>query len=148
MYSSPSPRESSRVLTRTSILFVIPSWYAYNQRLYYYSLILLVNTILSINYWRNPVYGLRRNLDVFFAKFSAGIFLVSGIYYVKEWNVLYNLLLLQLICFYVVGQYLADIKNHSTWYRYHAIFHVYCLVCQFLVLYSIKNTDQLKINVT
>jgi hypothetical protein len=88
-------------------------------------------------------------MDVHFAKFSFGIFLVSGIYYVKSWTIVYNILLLQLIGFYVLGQYLADIKNECTWYRYHAIFHVYGLICQLVVLYSINDyNDQLKINVT
>ena len=145
MYSSPNPQDSSKLLTKTSFLFIVSGVYAYQYHLYWYSLVLLLNTILSVNFWRNPVYGFRRNLDIYFAKFSFCVFFINGVYYTKFLNTLYNLLVLQLICFYIVAQYLSDIKKDYTWYRYHAIFHVYCLICQLIVLHSINDNTQLKL---
>ena len=139
MYSSPSPQESSKLLTKTSLLFVISGAYAYHLELYYYSLLLLLNTVLSVNYWRKPVYGTRRNLDKFFAKVSFVIFLTSGVYYVRTWLMIPGtLLLFQIIYYYMVGQHLADVKKYKLWYYYHAMFHFYALLNQLVILYSIN----------
>jgi hypothetical protein len=138
MYSSPSPRESSKLLTKTSFLFLIPGVYAFQHELYYYSLVLLLTTGISFNFWRKPVYGLRRNIDLVYAKLSFVIFFVSGVYYVRIYLSLYYTLLF-LMLYYFQTAYVLSQKRVYNWYRYHALFHLIVAIEQFLILYAIKN---------
>ena len=60
----------SSILLKTSIVFGINSLYGFYNYIYYNMEcvdVLINNTILfftSINYWRKPVKGLRRNIDM------------------------------------------------------------------------------------
>ena len=131
--------DHSRWLVLSSFLFMIPSAFAYNHNLYYHSSLLLLTTLVSINYWRDATYSWRRNLDIFVARTSFLTFMSTGIIYVRYMP-------------YVVGGY-AGLgcltlsynvsgklwnENNPNWYKYHALFHILLVGEILLILDSIR----------
>ena len=49
-------------LVLSSLLFTIPSFYAYHNKLYFYSTLLFFISLISVNYWRKATYSWRRNM--------------------------------------------------------------------------------------
>jgi hypothetical protein len=134
-YDIASRKDASLVLTCSSFLFIIPSVYAYKVGLYYYTLILIITSLVSANYWRNPEHGLRRNLDIMLAKTTFVIFFIDGIYFVKTNIVLAYLILIAMVyCFFSSGC-LSSIR-YTKWYYYHASFHFLVMSEQMLIIYN------------
>ena len=131
----------SKWLVLTSCSFLIPALYAYYINLYFYSILLIVTTIVSINHWIKPYYSWMRTADLIVAKFSFTIFAINGLIYVKNMNcmlVSYLFLNAILLCYYY-SLLLYKTKNHN-WYKYHMTFHVLVMFEQLIVLYSIHTT--------
>ena len=89
------------------------------------SVILLLTSLISMNYWRDPKRGWRRNADLIFAKFSLLINCYYGFKYTR-----YPPYLIIVSCIFPV---LPWVYNQSTkriaqkdpdWVRYHFVFHV------------------------
>jgi hypothetical protein len=57
-------------LVISSHFFLVPAYIAYKNSYYGYATISLITTIVSVNFWRNPIPGFRRNLDLVVAKIS------------------------------------------------------------------------------
>lgn len=130
----------SRCLTISSFFFCFPSIYAYYNNLYIYFILLVCTSMISALYWIYPIESWRRNLDLFFAKISFTIFVLSGIIYIKD---TYYLLfgysgLFILLYFYYLSYKLHLIKNNN-WYKYHILFHFIMMCEQFIILDSIIN---------
>jgi hypothetical protein len=80
-----------------------------------------VVAIVSANYWRNPVVGLRRDIDLVVAKVSFGIYFVHGLYKPDVWDVM--------TLGGIVGCYCLSWKCHELssntpyWILFHSLFH-------------------------
>jgi len=116
--------EQSKWICLSSLLFLIPAYYSYRIRYYHYSFILILITIVSINYWRNPLYSLRRTMDYILAvSFNIWITLLAVIYirepilFVSFWGI-YCVLI---YCNHMSGVFLD--KEDENWWKYHVICH-------------------------
>jgi hypothetical protein len=58
----------TKYLTLSSLLFLIPAYYAYNSNMYNHTILLILTSLISANYWRKATYSWRRNLDLIFSK--------------------------------------------------------------------------------
>ena len=59
---------TSKLLTASSLLFTIPGIYSYiHYNMIYSPLLVLSTSLVSVNYWRNPLYDWRRQLDLYFS---------------------------------------------------------------------------------
>jgi hypothetical protein len=130
----------TNLLIFTSVMFfLVPCIYAYYYNLYFYSSILFIEILISINYWRKPTYSWRRTLDLFFAKVLLIIFTITGIMNVNYTPYIilgYSGLFLALYFYYLSEKY-SNLKN-KLWYRYHILFHFIAMLEILLVLNSIK----------
>ena len=63
-------KNDTNILCYTSLLFLVPTIYAFENGLYIYSLFVLLMGLFSMNFWRKPKYGLRRNCDIVYANFA------------------------------------------------------------------------------
>ena len=77
------PWNKCRYLTLTSCLFFTSAIYSYSCRLYLLALIAALTSAISANFWRNPVPGIRRDIDLIYSKVAFCIFLSNGIYYIR-----------------------------------------------------------------
>ena len=74
----------SRWLVVSSSFFLIPSLYGYYIKFYGFSILLLLTSLISANYWRKATYSWRRTTDLIFAKISFVIFVSNGLIYVRN----------------------------------------------------------------
>ena len=69
----------------SSLFFLFPATLAVqHKKLYYLAILYTSTTLASLNYWRYPVPGLRRNIDLIVARISFLITLISGIIFIKN----------------------------------------------------------------
>ena len=57
------PEEYSQIIFTSSFLFGVTAIYAYVKKRYDISILLIIMLIASLNYWRDPRRGVRRNID-------------------------------------------------------------------------------------
>ena len=106
-----APWNITKYLTVSSFLFIIPAIYSYYKNLYLYSIVLFLTSIFSANYWRLAIYGLRRNLYLFFSKISFIIFFSTGIkniYYIPI--ISYPILFVIGYCYYMSHNLFTPVK--------------------------------------
>jgi len=120
------PFTESKYLLLSSCFFVYPSYIAYNRGNNIHSAIIFMIFLFSVNYWRNPTYGWRRNLDLIWAKSTFVIYGSYGLYYIREPYTYYifcqNMILIML-CYYLSCKHYK--RNEKIWLLYHILLHYY-----------------------
>jgi hypothetical protein len=138
-------QEESIYLVFTSCLFIIPAMYSYSKSLISYFVLLALCSIISINYWRKPQYGWRRNIDHIYAKILFFIFLFNGFIHINQPRYKFisclNLLFL-LLCYYLSNTTYDQNNKYNTtcglyWYNYHMLFHILLTINMLIILYHI-----------
>jgi predicted ATPase len=123
-------------LIASSMLFLLPSMYAYYKNKNVLSMVSLCNTLCSIYYWINPVYGLSRNLDLIVSKVGGVIYFFYG--YRNIHSSLQRLLgysnLMLLLQFYFLSCKTYS-KNKYQWIYYHVGFHICSCIGKLIVLF-------------
>ena len=110
-----SPMASQAILSSsysglTSVFFAVYKEY------YYLALSGFICVMTSINFWRNPILGLRRNMDFLMAFINFGLV----VYYSNSWLHVYNLAIA------VVSFNIACLLWHIEypyWFVFHVTFH-------------------------
>lgn len=129
--------KESRWIVLTSFSFMVPSIFAFFHKFYFYSVLLMMTTLISANYWRKATYSWRRNMDLFFAKISFFIFLYNGILYVR--TPVYIMMgfpgLFVIVYFYYMSCKNYEKKNNM-WVIFHCMFHLLMMGEQFIILDS------------
>jgi len=128
----------TKYLTLSSLLFLIPAYYAYNHNMYDHSIMLTMTSLISANYWRKATYSWRRNLDLIFSKISFGIYIYNGVKYSSSLKELIEgifRLLLMFHCFFISGK-LFKLKDDN-WYKFHFTFHILIAFEQLRILKNI-----------
>ena len=74
-----------KYLLFSSSFFIIPFLFSFIRKpfIYILSLDYFITFVCSINYWKYPVIGIRRNIDLFVANSSFIITFTYGVLYVK-----------------------------------------------------------------
>jgi hypothetical protein len=109
-------------LTCTSNFILISIYYSYKLGLYIEMVFCIFTLLTSINYWRYPKLGFRRNLDRF-AVISS--FSVQTIH-LRNQPSFYQYLFLNLfsISFYIISNYFQSKKMMNLNVFFHSIFHL------------------------
>jgi hypothetical protein len=129
----------SKWLVLSSGFFVIPSVYSYYIEFYGFSILLLLTSLVSANYWRKATYSWRRTTDLVFAKISFTIFVSNGLIYVRNIPYIitgYSGLVLLIYCYYL-SDTLSKMKNED-WFKYHMLFHLIMTYEQLIIIDSIR----------
>ncbi len=136
-----APWITTRWLVLSSLLWIGPSIYAYVNNLHSYAFLLVVTSLVSVNYWRKATYSWRRNIDLFVAKIAVSVFVLTGIYYIKTVSYFiigYGGLIGLLYCYYRSNK-LYQLQNPS-WYKYHMAFHTIMTYEEIIILNSILDS--------
>ena len=81
----PLPNKISDYLLCTSILIGLTALITFYNKDYITSILVFSLFLTSINFWRNPQYGIRRTIDMTLCKIICLFFLVSCLYF-HEFN--------------------------------------------------------------
>ena len=113
----------TRYLTATSLLTTISVYYSYKNN-YYLSTILTLSVLLSsINYWRYPIHGFRKDLDNFLVKSTLliqTILFVLHPYY--KYYITFNIVG---YLFFLIGQELRKLEYHWLSVFFHSMLHLF-----------------------
>jgi len=130
-----APWQETKWIVLSSCLFLIPSWYAFQNHLYGNAWLLLTMSLISANYWRNARISWRRTTDLIFSKLMTILFVTKAFFYI-------NTLCSQVVCIVsatgVVYFYYYSCTFHSEkkecWVQYHVLFHCFMTVEMWLVV--------------
>ena len=121
-----APWNETKWIVVSSSLFMIPSILSFYKKLYLLSVLTMLTSIVSINYWRKCSKGLRRNIDLYLSKI---MFIVKLYYFTlyatKRTQYIYYSIMYSLA---FINYYMANQKT-KYWYIFHILFHIIIIYC-------------------
>jgi hypothetical protein len=126
-----------RYLAASSILFVVPSVYAYCRALYLPSLGFTLCTMASINHWKDPQQGIRRTIDRVLSRTCST---VGILHFMANSTPLPR-------CIFLIGTsvmgglYLLSLDRGirgQPWIQYHVLLHVSAMLNGMYYVYSLS----------
>jgi len=69
-------------LVLSSTFFLVPCIYTIYNSMHFFTVLLILTSGISANYWRKAIYGWRRTLDLWFSKISFTIFVTNQLMYI------------------------------------------------------------------
>lgn len=133
----PISYEYSKYLYYSSFLIGVSSTISLYYKDYSTLLFMFILFLTSINYWKRPDYGFRRDVDMFLCKVIALFFYLKTTIFYDEFvseifiNSLYNIFFL-----YAMEQILWHYRNKK-WIIFHMTIHFYLSVLTPFCLYLI-----------
>lgn len=129
----------SRWLVLTSMASLIPTTYSFQNGLYFLSIVSLISTAVSANYWRKATLSFRRDLDLTLQKMAFFIYFFNGLYYVRGYRLLAFSpgVIFLLYNYYYSNQYYYEKKRE--WLNYHIWFHMMVITEKLVVLESMQH---------
>ena len=125
----------SKLIYKTSYLLSITSLYGFYQQKYDLATILFCGFLTSINYWRNPTFGLRRKIDM--TAIPVGLIYHALRAYTSQHYFAYYALNSMCVLFYPIGHHFYNKNYYWTSTYLHCMVHIFGNI-SFLVLYSGK----------
>ena len=136
-YERPIPKFDGVCLTFSSLFFMIPGVYGFLNNVYSLGILSAATTAVSVNYWRHAVPGWRKEMDLFFAKFSFLIYFLVGVYNIRNRFILQigwpNTVMI-ILC-YAMSNHLWSVASYS-WLYFHMAFHLFVALGQLIVIYG------------
>ena len=137
-----SPLDHAKNVTCSSLLFFIPSLYAFIKGENLMSVSIFLAGLMSANYWRYPTYSWRRVADHISAKSAFVVVFTKGFYIYPAFLPLKLIGLgFVLYCYYMSDKYCncnIHINNMDPcWWKYHVGFHVCCVGTNILIIWCI-----------
>ena len=142
-----APIEHTRWIAFSSFFFLIPSFYAFCNQLFFMSSVLFFLFFTSFNFWRKPNFSWRRIVDRIYAKIAFSICFFNGFRFFFLHPIIYSscIAFVSFVFFYFLSnKYCNDtfcfnmnfIPN-PIWWKFHFLFHILASYVQFIVVYSI-----------
>lgn len=132
------PRHS-RILFAASWLFLLSGLYAAYQGHYDLAICPAGIFVTSINYWRHPIYGWRRNLDILIVKLATFYQLTRALT-AQHGLIFYTGYAIAFTCYPISNHYLAQ-GRHLESVTLHALLHIFSNIsCIILFSGSIEDT--------
>jgi len=128
------PLKYSKYLLRTSTLTISCVIFSYINNLYTISYLSALLLLTSINYWRYPVYGLRRNIDIC----TVFITILYHLYYFHK-NDYYLCIVLNTLLLYPISLYYGYKKNYSLSVFCHSMLHICGNIINIIIYNTFEN---------
>lgn len=149
-----APQEHTSWIAFSSLFFLVPSIYAFNNDQYFMSTVLFLLSATSFNFWRKPNYSLRRIVDRIYAKIAFAICFINGIryYYLDPLINSSCVAFITFVYFYYMSnkfcndKFCNNMQINPCWWKYHMVFHFLATYVQVIVIKSmIDYENNLKI---
>ena len=125
------------ILVFSSFLFLIPVFYGIYLSCYFQSMLAFFTFLCSVNYWRNPVIGWKKDLDIYVASFCfinifyhVWYYIVPPISYLSFYLIGQSYILYQISC-------LLHAKNIQCWYMFHILMHIIVVIVCVIAMHEI-----------
>ena len=107
----------SKYIVASSLLFLIPSYYAYQKNVYPIAAASCITSLLSMNHWRNAYYSTRRIIDVYWSRIASIVLIYYSFYYVPIFIIVNNVGIMAWFYYQSWYQYILDPLRK--WYIYN-----------------------------
>jgi hypothetical protein len=139
-----APQEHTSWIAFSSLFFLVPSIYAFNNEQYFMSAVLGLLSITSFNFWRKPNYSWRRIVDRIYAKIAFAICFINGIryYYLDPLINSSCIAFITFVYFYYMSnkfcndKFCNNMQINPCWWKYHMVFHFLATYVQIIVIKS------------
>jgi hypothetical protein len=132
----PMSYDYSKYLLYSSYLIVISAVIAYIMNKVYAFVYLILLFITSVNYWRKPEYGLRRNIDLGAVSIGS-LYTILNLFLLKNEFHRVGLLIIFFCCFVLfILEHILDYLNSPKWIVVHMILHIYFVCGTLLVIFD------------
>jgi hypothetical protein len=128
-------KEYGIFLFYSSFCMLFSIWLSYYMNDYYFTFYFILLFLSSINHWRKPEYGLRRNIDLFIV-YSGVVYTLLRVCLLScEFNrVVILSMLFSCLVFYII-EFICVYYNSNKWVIYHMTLHLYAsLLVVFILL--------------
>lgn len=133
-FEYPLNQNYSQFLFYSSFMIGISSCIAFYMNDTFLTLFLFLLFLTSVNYWRKPDYGLRRQIDMFLCGCCAFYFTTIAFLFLPEFNrVMYLNTSICVGVFYILEYVLYYMKNVK-WIIFHMAMHMYISFFSVLIL--------------
>ena len=127
--------DDTRWLVLSTSFLLIPTIYGYSKKLYSHSSLLLLTSLVSMNYWRKATYSWRRWMDLIVSKITFSVFLYNGV--INTWGQICPMIFgysgLFGICYCFTKSEQLWKKKNNNWLNYHMGFHT-LLTCELMMI--------------
>jgi hypothetical protein len=141
-----APSDEAYLIVLSSLLFLVPAVYSYINGQLLITCILIITTILSVNFWRDARYTWRRIIDRTYAKMTFVYFAVNGFLYVTwlpflimgcigSFGLIY--------CYYMSNKHCSSMNKNEVWCKYHIAFHFITICTQLMIIKSIVDHNSI-----
>ena len=121
--------DENKYMKNTSLMFLVPGLYGLYNNEKFCSSLMIAGSLISLNYWKDPKPGFRRNLDLYFVRSCVGVFGYKILTSIDNWykiGLITSLYSLGKIYFFKAST--EYYKNNRFWYIYHISFHSLCFL--------------------
>jgi len=115
--------QNTNALVITSTLIIPSAYLSYKRHYFLQSYGLLFTIFCSINFWRSPRHGIRRNMDLIISKIAFFYFLYIGYMHLYGYGCMICYPNLSMILFCYNRSNTLFINKREEWLYYHMIFH-------------------------
>ena len=132
----PMCYEYSKYLLYSSCFIGISAIIAYIMNNLYAFVYLILLLLTSINYWRKPEYGLRRNIDLAAVSIGA-LYASSNLFLLKDEFHRVGLLII-IICTFTlfILEHILEYLDSPKWIVIHMILHIYFVCGTLFVIFD------------
>ena len=130
-------KSQSRIFLSTSSLTLIPIYIAFSNKLYFHAITSIGTYLFAILYWHNPKHGWRRNLDLFYAKYTFIIYFGSGILFLPKGIPSYIFYSSSLS---ILSMYLSTLIFPKKWVRFHILLHILSVITKTYIILYLKQS--------
>jgi hypothetical protein len=128
--------EYKKYLFCSSFFMLFASIISYIKNDIYKGIYYIILFITSINFWRDPIHGLRRNMDLSIVYFGV-LFTLTQLYLLKDDFYMYCILSMCLCClvFYIM-EFICVTYLSNKWVIYHMTLHLYASLIVVFILFD------------
>jgi hypothetical protein len=123
--------KEARYIALSSCFFLVPIYRGFSCGVYGYTIPLFLSWFFSVNYWRNPCYSWRRDVDILCSQISCTMFSCLFIFVVK--NPLYYMNIAGAYYLFCISNKKFE-EGYPYWWKYHILFHLVCSWNTFIIL--------------
>ena len=130
-FKIPMEYEYSKFLFYSSFSMGISAFIAYIMNDLYITVYFLLLFLTSINHWRKPEYGLRRNIDITVVGFGF-FYALFKIFLLKDEFHRVGLIIIGICCVLMyIFEYILEYLDSPKWIIFHMTLHIYasCAAC-------------------
>jgi hypothetical protein len=116
------PKEYANRILYTASLCILSMIVAYKCRLYDCMFVVFLVFVSSINYWRNPVYGFSRNIDISIVIFSFVYLLIRS--FRCKYQLYYIICMFLAILSFITSYHFYEKKDYDSTSLFHVYLHI------------------------